>query len=277
MKDKIDKEQGIVYMNPKELKFRTNVRWRADSNLSELMESIKQHGILQPIQVRTEDKTIIYGHRRNGAAIKLGIEKVPVLFRSNISDKEANILNLLENMQRKDVTSLEIGRQCDLMLKNTEFNLSINELATAIGVSSNRIKVCLDVFKRLPEKYRKQVVHITDSKNRKYGQLPENVVYAILNFNRSWKNLSANELEYFLDVAASEKLTVSQIALVGRLMSGGMSFKCALKELNLYTVTRISLPMLKEELKNAMKIENVITKTDFCRKIFLKAYPNLVF
>ena len=106
-------ENKIQYVNPKKLKFKANARWRADSNLSELMESIKQHGIQQPIVARAEDETIVFGHRRNGAAIKLGMEKVPVIFRKGISDKEANILNLLENMQRKDVTSIEIGKQCD--------------------------------------------------------------------------------------------------------------------------------------------------------------------
>jgi len=273
----MEKDIKIEYINPKDLKFRDNVRWRADSNLSELMESIKQHGIQQPVCVRKEDNTIIYGHRRVAAAIKLNLTEIPVMFRDNIDDKEANILNLLENIQRKDVTSLEIGRQCDLMLKESKFKLSIYELATALGVSSTRIRVCLDAFKRLPPEYRKHVVHIMNSRNRKYGELPENVVYAILNFNRSYKSLSKDELNIFLGKAASEKLTVSQIALIGRLVNLGMSFKNSLKEINLYTIMRINVPVLKSELTAIMRTEKVSTKQDLCIKTFRKVYPNLIF
>jgi len=270
-----ENELVIQYVDPSTLVFRENVRWRADSNLSELMESIKQNGIQQPVKARKEDRTIVFGHRRIGAAIKLGLKEVPVIFDGGISDKQANILNLLENMQRKDVTSLEIGRQCDIMLKNTKFKLSINELSTILGVSSTRIKICLDAFKRLPPEYRDKVVHVVNN-NRKYGQLPENVVYAILNFNREFKKLDAKELKICLNTAASEKLTVGQIRLIGRLMNSGMLFKKALKEIKLYTIMRMDIPVLKTELSSAMRKENMHTKIEFCIKIFNKVYPNLV-
>lgn len=268
-------ENQIQYINPKELKFRNNVRLRGDSDLSELMESIKQQGIQQAICARTEDKTIIYGHRRTAAAIKLNLEKVPVLFRSGIDEKKANILNLLENMQRKDVTSIEIGSQCNEMLKKTEFKLSIDELATLLGVSSNRIKVCLDAFRRLPEEYRKRVVFVTSSRSRKYGQLPENVVYAILNFSRTYRRLSASELKQFLNAAGSEKLTTSQIGLIGKLMGAGMPFKKALNEINLYVIMTTNIPLLKTELASAMRNEKVYTKRDFLAKVFTRLYPNI--
>ena len=273
----------IENVNPNELIFRDNVRWRADSDLSELMESIKQNGIQVPIKVREEDKTIVYGHRRIAAAIKLQLEKVPVIFESGIDDKGANVLNLLENIQRKDVSSIEIGRQCDLMLKNKKFQMTMSELATALGVSEKRVNICLEVFKRLPEKYREKVVHLDHSRKRKFGELPENVVMCILNIpakvphtNRE-KIITDKELDIIFEEAGKNKLTVAHINLITLLLCFGMSIKQAIKELNLYEISRLNFVCLKTELADARKKEGIFLKRELFNCIIKKTYPNLVY
>lgn len=268
----------IIYMNPNDLKFRDNVRWRADSNLNELMESMKQHGMQTPVKAREEDKTIVYGHRRVAAAIKLQLEKIPVILESGISDKEANILNLLENMQRKDVTSMEIGRQCDLILKDKKFNISLSELAVTLGTNENRVKTCLEAFRRLPEQYRSKVVHLDYSRKRKFGDLPENVVFAILNLNRFINaKLSAKEMDLIFKKTGEEKLSVSHINLLGLLINAGMPLKKAIKELDCYEIVRISFVVLKTELASAQKKEGIFSKKALFENIMRKVYPNLVY
>ena len=268
----------IQQIDPKKLEFRDNVRWRADSNLSELMESIKQHGIQSPIKARGEDKTIVYGHRRVAAAIKLQLAEVPVIFEDGISDEDANILNLLENMQRKDVSSMEIGKQCDLILKDKKFKISLSELAVALGVTEKRVKICLEAFKRLPEKYRNKIVHLDSSRKRKFGDLPENVVFAILNLNRfANRKLTDKEMDLIFEETGDQKLTVSHINLLGLLMNAGMSVKKALEELNLYEIARLNFILLKTELAEVQKKENISYKRELFNKIIKDKYPNLVF
>ena len=78
--------------------------------IAELTESIKQHGILQPLLVRTlpdDDKyELVAGERRYRAAIAAGLDEVPVVIRL-LSDEEALALALIENLQRENLNPVE--------------------------------------------------------------------------------------------------------------------------------------------------------------------------
>ena len=267
----------IAFVECKNLKIWKNSRWRADSNMSELMESIKQSGILQPIVARKEDNIVICGNRRLAAATKLGMSKVPVIFRTGISDKEVLILNLTENMQRKDISSIEIGKICHEMLRNAEFKMSINELATAVGVNSHRIKTCLDAFRHLPPEFRDRVVHIESAASRKYGELPENIVMAVLGFGRQYGPINGTEMKFLLRKVGEEKLTTSQIVVIGRLVQAGMPLKKAVKEVDTYKVCRLDVPVVKNELKSLMKKAGSVETSTFLRDAIREKYPGLVF
>ena len=109
--------EQIIFENPKDLVVGENSRFRAESNQSELMESIKQNGILQPIVARKEDKVVIMGNRRLAAATKLGLDFVPVRYMESIDDKTLLILNLTENIQRKDIEIKDVVANANSMLK----------------------------------------------------------------------------------------------------------------------------------------------------------------
>src|SRR4028118_1363040 len=77
--------------------------------IAELTESIKQHGILQPLLVRTlpDDKyELVAGERRYRAAIAAGLDEVPVVIRS-LSNEDALALALIENLQRENLNPVE--------------------------------------------------------------------------------------------------------------------------------------------------------------------------
>lgn len=269
--------EQIIMEDPVKLKVGDNSRFRTDANLSELMESVKQNGILQPIVARFEDKKVICGNRRLAAAVKLELSSVPVRYLKGINDKQVEILNLLENIQRKDISSIEIGRKVDSLLKNTSFKISITEIATSLGMSVNRIKVCLFAFKALPEKFRDKMVHLINSQHKKYGELSENLIFSILNFSRLYKVINNKELNLFLEEALEEKLTIGQVNLIGKLYTSGMPFKLALKEVKNYTILRVDLPALKTELASVQKKEGIFTKNDLICKIIREKYPNLIY
>lgn len=77
--------------------------------LQQLMESIAQHGILEPLLVRplnANEYELVAGERRYRAALKLGLPEVPVVIRQ-LNDEEAIQLALIENLQREDLNPIE--------------------------------------------------------------------------------------------------------------------------------------------------------------------------
>jgi len=77
--------------------------------MQELVESVRQHGILQPMLVRPllDDKyELVAGERRYRAAVSAGLEEVPVVIRE-LTDNDALQLALLENLQREDLNPIE--------------------------------------------------------------------------------------------------------------------------------------------------------------------------
>lgn len=81
---------------------------REDAALSELMESIRTHGVLSPLLARPrgENYELVSGHRRRLAVQKLGLKTVPVLVRE-MSDDEAVILMVDSNLQRENLLPSE--------------------------------------------------------------------------------------------------------------------------------------------------------------------------
>jgi len=103
--------------------------------LTELSESIKQHGIIQPITVRklpTGYYQIIAGERRWRAARMAGLTEVPVNI-IEADDKTAAELALVENLQRADLNPVEEARGYQRLIK--EFGLTQEEAAQAVGKS----------------------------------------------------------------------------------------------------------------------------------------------
>lgn len=79
--------------------------------LQELSQSIKQHGVLQPIlvQPKGENYQIIAGERRWRASLEAGLHKIPAIVKSP-KPEQASLWALLENLQRKDLNSMEQAR-----------------------------------------------------------------------------------------------------------------------------------------------------------------------
>ena len=109
-----------------------------DEALQELSQSIKEHGVIQPIIVRkVGDKyEIIAGERRFRASQLAGKETIPALIR-DIDDKEAAKIALLENLQRSNLTPIEEAKTYQTILKLD--NITQEELAQNLGKSQSTI------------------------------------------------------------------------------------------------------------------------------------------
>ena len=109
-----------------------------EESLNELAESIKEHGVFQPIIVKKSIKgyEIVAGERRFRASQIAGKKTIPALVR-NIDDKESAKIALLENLQRKNLTSIEEARTYDTILKLD--NMTQEELANNLGKSQSAV------------------------------------------------------------------------------------------------------------------------------------------
>ena len=109
-----------------------------ENALNELAESIKTHGVIQPIIVRkVGDKfEIIAGERRFRASQRAGRTTIPALVK-NLDDKETAKIALLENLQREDLTPIEEAKTYQTILKLE--NKTQEELARDLGKSQSTI------------------------------------------------------------------------------------------------------------------------------------------
>lgn len=105
-----------------------------NDKIIELAESIKQHGIIQPLIVNKNKSyyTIVAGERRWRAAKILGIKEVPVVVM-NLTDKEILEISLIENIQRQDLNPIEEAVAYKKLL--TDFKLTQEELSKRMGKS----------------------------------------------------------------------------------------------------------------------------------------------
>jgi ParB family chromosome partitioning protein len=110
------------------------VRTRFDAEpLGELAESIRLHGVLQPLLVRklSDGYELIAGERRWRAARLAGLTAVPAVVRSGAGNDEQLVLGLIENLQRADLDPIEEAR--GLRRLTEEFGLTHEEVAQRIG------------------------------------------------------------------------------------------------------------------------------------------------
>lgn len=106
--------------------------------LKELAVSIKEHGVIQPIIVRSVNGKyeIIAGERRYKASALAGMTKIPAIIR-NLDDKESSKVALLENLQRKNLNPIEEARTYQKILEIDQ--MTQDELAKTMGKSQSAI------------------------------------------------------------------------------------------------------------------------------------------
>lgn len=121
-----------------------------EAALSELADSIAQHGVLQPLLVRPiigGGYQLIAGERRWRASRMAGLTQVPVIIKQ-LTDDEAAVISLIENLQREDLNPVEEAFGFSSLIK--DFNLTQEEAAQRVGKSRPAVANALRLLK-LPE------------------------------------------------------------------------------------------------------------------------------
>jgi ParB family chromosome partitioning protein len=185
--------------------------------LIELSNSIKEHGILQPLIVTSEtgsgEYILIAGERRLEAARTAGLKKVPVIVRE-ASELQRLELALIENVQREDLDPLEEA-QAYAQLAD-EFNLSHEEIAGKVGRNRATITNRLRLLK-LPGEVKKA---LTD------GKISEGHARALLGLS------SADAQLALLKTTINRDLNVRQVEELVRKINGQSTKKTPSSRIN---------------------------------------------
>ena len=126
-----------------------------DEALMDLSNSIKEHGVFQPIIVKKSIKgyEIIAGERRVRASKLAGMEKIPAIIR-DFTDEQMMEIALLENLQRENLSAIEEAYAYKAMIEN--LHLTQEELSKKVGKSRSHITNILGLL-RLPAEVQKTV------------------------------------------------------------------------------------------------------------------------
>ena len=118
--------------------------------LDELADSIRRHGILQPLSVRrvAGGYELIAGERRLRAGILAGLSEIPCIVMS-LDEKESGMVALVENLQRQDLDFIEEARGISKLMER--WSLSQEQVAKVIGKSQSSVANKLRILKHSPQ------------------------------------------------------------------------------------------------------------------------------
>jgi ParB family chromosome partitioning protein len=156
-KTDLKNDETVATLNIDSIRLNTlQPRKRYDNEkLSELIASIKERGVLQPILVRKKDNgfEVVAGERRLRAARALNMAEVPVIIR-DVSDKEALILALIENIQREELNAIEEAQAFKRLIE--DFSLTQEDVAKSVGKNRSTVSNVLRLL-RLPDEIRSAI------------------------------------------------------------------------------------------------------------------------
>lgn len=185
-----------------------------DERIDELAQTIKTHGVIQPIVVRERDGKfeIIAGERRWRAVTKLGWDHIPAIVKE-FNDSQTASVALIENLQREGLTAIEEAVAYAKLLEL--HGLTQESLAQRLGKGQSTIANKLRLL-QLPEKVQEAILHRTISERHARALL-------------SLKNLEAQEK--VLQEIVEKQLNVKQTEeIVKRILEGPVKKKKATRK-----------------------------------------------
>lgn len=175
-----------------------------ENALAELADSIREHGIIQPLLVRKLDNggyQLVAGERRWRASRMIGLDEVPVVVK-DLSDTEVMELGLIENLQREDLNPLEEAAGYKELMAT--YGLTQDQVAKRVGKSRSAIANSLRLL-NLPDQIRPYLEN---------GQLSMGHAKALLGLNSESEMISAAKeaVAKGLSVREVEKLASKKAA-----------------------------------------------------------------
>jgi len=231
--------------------------------VASLMHSIKQFGLFHPLHIMKDGEgkdtySIIMGNRRLKACEKLGWKTIPSFVHYDIlSYKEFLLWNTSENLERKNIDELELGRIFD-ELHTSEIKMELSEIAVRFSLPLSRVKRAIQLYHKVPEEHRVKIRYMPDGgnlgRNKKQGHIPAHVAQKIVNMTKR-RGLGKFKKDLW-DLASKDGYTGKDFNAIALLLNRGFTLKEALSVLDdckiiamKFIVSKKSLQKLKTKYK----------------------------
>lgn len=217
-----------------------------DDSLKELAESIKNHGVFQPIIVKKSIKgyEIIAGERRCRASKLAGRETIPAIVRA-FTDEQMMEIALLENLQRENLSAIEEAIAYRSMIE--KLNLTQDELSKKVGKSRSHITNIIGLL-RLPKEIQQMIIQeeITMGHARVISKLE-----------------SEDEMIKLAHQIVEQKLPVRDVEVISNNPEMLKKVKMERKNRNSYSEYKYVEDMLRERLDTRVKIKEKKIEINF--------------
>ncbi len=259
----------------KDIKHIENSRLREADDVGDLMRDIKLRGLLQAVGIRIPDNVLIYGNRRVKAHEKLGYDEIECDFFEDVSDGDLLLTNLVENMKRKKIGSIEIGRICEIL---EDDGMTMNEIGGKLGMPPTRVRSVISSYQITKDTpFAKLVVHGTFNPHNK--GIPEGLIWQIqasLSRARKLTTQDWNELLHFIEIG---ELTHSHVTELRKILISDkqLTITRALELLKRCRSVYVSFNFDEERLNQLMKEEKFNNPRDFIKHIITKYDKKLIF
>src|SRR6201987_6017673 len=229
--------------------------------LDELTESIREHGIIQPLIVRRVNGKceIIAGERRWRAANQLGLSEAPVTLR-NASDRDVLEMALIENLQREDLNPIEEAQAYRRL--SQEFAMRQEDIAVRVSKSRSVIANSLRLLELHP-----QIQSYLSQELLSVGHAK-----VLLSLENRAEQLAIAEviIRQSATVRIAEKLVAEQLARRGLTKSG----KTAARPVATQNTTNHAVAQIENRLRDRLATHVVIHHNDKRGKIEIQYYGN---
>ena len=153
--EEVDSSSGVIKLRLHDIEPNKNQPRQIfdDDALSELADSIREHGVLQPLIVRPladGSYQLVAGERRWRASRLAGLSEVPVIVKT-LTDSEVAVIALIENLQREDLNPIEEAEGISRLIE--EYSFTQEQAADKLGKSRSAVTNTLRLMS-LPEKVR---------------------------------------------------------------------------------------------------------------------------
>ncbi len=221
-----------------------------ENKLAELKASIKEKGILVPILVRLKDGQyqVVAGERRLKAARSLSVQEIPAIVRE-VSDQEALVLALIENIQREELNPIEEAEAYKKLIE--EFRYTQDMVAESVGKDRSTITNLLRLLK-LPAEIQQSVYD---------GGLSVGHARALLGVE------SSGEQKRFFDLVIKKGLSVRELEELVRSGAKDSARRAKPRETRDY-----ELAALEDQLQNALGTKVSIQSRKKKGKIVIEYY-----
>ena len=265
MKQVIDKEYKIQDVAINKVLVLENVRAKSgDPEIKGLMQTIKQDGLQTHIAVTTGKNngsyTLVFGSRRLLACKKLGWKTIPARIYENMGHDEFLIANLIENLHKRDITPIELGRMC---IKLEKLGLTSGEIAARLSRPSSQISKAIILYKKLPEEFHDKVKYCTTAREPKAGKIAAHTAHSVIRIATTC-GLTKKATGELMESARTAELSSVEIDSIAKLMNTGLSVVEATKKNKLYWTVKVNMTISVADLDKRCE-EHSLGKADVIR------------